>query len=113
MNGSKRSNSSTVAPRVAWAVLMLAALAIVPERPAQAQIYQELYAFRGGPDGYGPEGALVQGADQYFYGTCADGGQPTSNCGTCGYGTVFKIAPEGALTTPAWFNGTTNGRYPF
>jgi uncharacterized repeat protein (TIGR03803 family) len=78
----------------------------------QDYIYEQLYAFAGGTNGYGPEGALIQGADGYFYGTCAYGGQPTSNCPTCGYGTVFRMSPDGAVTTIAWF-GYTNGAYPF
>jgi uncharacterized repeat protein (TIGR03803 family) len=43
-------------------------------------------------DGASPLGALVQAADGDFYGT-TDGG------GTHGWGTVFKITPEGKLTT--------------
>ena len=79
---------------------------------AEPQVYKELYAFSADTNGYGPEGALVQGADGCFYGTCAEGGQPTSNCGACGYGTVFRITPDGMLTTLARFHGTagfTNG----
>lgn len=80
----------------------------------QAQIYQyqELYSFHSGTDGYSPQGALVQGAEGNFYGTTYQGGQPTTNCPACGFGTVFRITPEGALTTLAWFHGRaglTNG----
>jgi uncharacterized repeat protein (TIGR03803 family) len=39
-------------------------------------------------DGLGPVGALVQGADGYFYGTAARGG-------TTGYGTIFRIRFDG------------------
>ena len=46
----------------------------------------------GCTDGSAPNAALVQGADGNFYGT-------TSQGGTNGYGTVFKITPSGALTT--------------
>ena len=108
------------------AALLLAATVALDLRPgvqAQSYIYEQLYAFAGDTNGYGPAGALVQGADGYFYGTCAEGGQPTTNCGACGYGTVFKITPDGILTTMARFHGTsglTNGEgvtnyggYPF
>ena len=47
---------------------------------------------------------LVQGADGYFYGTTEYGG-------TYGYGTVFRITTDGALTTLASFN-STNGASP-
>ncbi len=46
-----------------------------------------------------PRAALVQGADGNFYGTTTQGG---SN----GYGTVFKITAEGALTTLHSFTGS-------
>ena len=93
----------------ALTVVVLSSLA---RASSQSYIYEQLYAFPGGTNGYGPEGALVQGADGYFYGTCAEGGQPTSNCPTCGYGTVFRMSPTGSLTTIAWF-GYTNGAYPY
>jgi len=56
-----------------------------------------LYTFcsqRNCADGSDPEAGLVQGSDGDFYGTTAGGG--THGC--CN-GTVFKITPEGALTT--------------
>jgi uncharacterized repeat protein (TIGR03803 family) len=74
---------------------------------AQNYSYEQIFAFAGDTNGYGPNGALVQGADGYFYGTCAEGGQPTTNYPAGGYGTVFKVTPQGNLTTLAWFN------YPF
>ncbi len=58
-----------------------------------------LYSFAGS-DGSAPFGALTLGTDGNFYGT-------TSSGGTNGlYGTVFKIAPGGALTTIYNFAGT-------
>lgn len=112
-----------------WAACrtLLAGAAVIVPVPAtgQGQIYryQELYSFRSEADGYSPRGAVVQGSDGNFYGTTYEGGQPTTNCPTCGYGTVFGITPEGALTTLAWFDGragltngegiTNFGGYPF
>jgi len=43
-------------------------------------------------DGANPEGALVQAANGIFYGTAGEGGATNS-------GTVFKMTPEGQLTT--------------
>ncbi len=40
---------------------------------------------------------MVQGADGNFYGTTLRGGNP-ANC-TSGCGTVFKLTPQGILTT--------------
>jgi uncharacterized repeat protein (TIGR03803 family) len=53
-----------------------------------------IYSFcvqTGCSDGAGPESSLIQATDGILYGTTSIGGN--------GYGTVFKITPEGALTT--------------
>jgi uncharacterized repeat protein (TIGR03803 family) len=50
-------------------------------------------------DGNGPAAVLVQGTDGNFYGTTEVGG-------TLGNGTVFKITPEGSLTTLYRFTGS-------
>ena len=49
-------------------------------------------------DGANPSGELVQGTDGNFYGTTENGGDLTC-FPSFGCGTVFKIAPSGALTT--------------
>jgi uncharacterized repeat protein (TIGR03803 family) len=49
------------------------------------------------PDGSDPGAALVQGADENFYGTTQTGG--SDNGCFFGCGTVFRITPAGALTT--------------
>jgi len=54
------------------------------------------------PDGTLPWAPPVQGADRNFYGTTGTGG--TTDCRN-GCGTVFKITPEGALTTLYSFHG--------
>ncbi len=58
------------------------------------------------PDGRGPIGALILGANGDFYGTTEFGG------GKADKGTVFKITSAGKLTTLATFNGT-NGANPY
>jgi uncharacterized repeat protein (TIGR03803 family) len=70
-----------------------------------------LYSFcsQGGTactDGAIPSGALVQATGGNFYGTTGGGGANTTDCGTIGCGTVFKITPSGTLTTLHSFNGT-------
>src|SRR6266571_6322234 len=88
-------------------------------RVAPDGTFRTLYAFSG-PDGWRPEhdddmlsaGALVQATDGNFYETTYFGG-PAFNAGGgngCN-GTVFKITPDGTLTTLVAFDGT-NGRYP-
>jgi uncharacterized repeat protein (TIGR03803 family) len=51
-------------------------------------------------DGTLPYEVLVQGTDGNFYGTTSSGGNPSCNCGT-----VFKITPNGTLTTLYSFTG--------
>jgi uncharacterized repeat protein (TIGR03803 family) len=57
-------------------------------------------------DGAYPQGGLVLGANENFYGTTFTGGN--SNCDGCGDGTVFKITPGGELTTLYSFCSQTN-----
>ncbi len=72
-----------------------------------------LYSFcpkLGCADGSSPAAGLVQAIDGNFYGTTSRGGT-SSNCyGGCG--TVFKITPEGVLTTLHSFEGT-DGDIPY
>jgi uncharacterized repeat protein (TIGR03803 family) len=63
-----------------------------------------LYTFCAEPgctDGAYPYAGLVQATDGKFYGTTSGGAN--------GYGTVFKIAPAGILTTLHSFNATDGG----
>jgi uncharacterized repeat protein (TIGR03803 family) len=76
---------------------------------ANAQTLTSLYQFGGLPtDGSEPRAGLVQGTDGNFYGTTYVGG-------TNGEGTVFKITPQGTLTTLYQFFGgySSDGRYPW
>ncbi len=54
-------------------------------------------------NGANPIGSLVQGTDGNFYGTTTGGGSST-NCGTFGCGTVFRMTLDGTLTTLASFD---------
>ncbi|MGA2737142.1 MAG: choice-of-anchor tandem repeat GloVer-containing protein [Bryobacteraceae bacterium] len=71
-----------------------------------------LYAFcsqSGCPDGSAPYAALVQASNGDFYGTTYDGGANLY------WGTIFKIAPSGTLTTLYSFcsqSGCTDGEGP-
>ncbi|MBV9990718.1 MAG: hypothetical protein JOZ72_05435 [Alphaproteobacteria bacterium] len=50
-----------------------------------------LYVFKGGLDGAGPVGQLLLDDDGYLYGTTTGGAGSEPN----GYGTVFRISPDG------------------
>jgi uncharacterized repeat protein (TIGR03803 family) len=66
-----------------------------------------LHSFTGTNDGADPNAGLVQGSDGYFYGTTYDGGEYTNQYGY-GYGTVFRISTNGALTSLHTFTDTNN-----
>jgi uncharacterized repeat protein (TIGR03803 family) len=76
-----------------------------------------LYTFDG-TGGIGPGGGLVQGIDGNFYGTTIAGGAlgcgPSNPQGDCG--TIFKITPQGTLTSLYSFcvqhGGCPDGFYP-
>jgi uncharacterized repeat protein (TIGR03803 family) len=69
-----------------------------------------LYSFSG-PDGYFPTVLVQSATDGNFYGITIWGG-PSANCtDRPGCGTVFKLTPEGALTTLHSFDGN-DGAYP-
>ena len=67
-------------------------------------LFTNLFSFDGTVNGSHPNAALLQGSDGNLYGTTSDGG-------TYGVGTVFRMSPEGALTTISVFDGF-NGANP-
>lgn len=72
-----------------------------------------LYNFNG-TDGQNPIGPLVQGSDGSLYGVTNTGGIINSDCYGCG--TVFKLTPDGVLTTIYQFcskPGCADGSLPF
>ena len=66
-----------------------------------------LYNFAGGTDGAKPQAVLIQGNDGNFYGTTNGGGKN-------GFGTVFKITPQGKETILHSFSfvGGSDGAIP-
>jgi len=68
---------------------------------------ETIYSFCAQPncaDGDLPTAGLIQATDGNFYGTASSGGNSTGCEGGCG--TVFKITPNGALTTLHTFSGS-------
>jgi len=63
-----------------------------------SSVITTLYSFTGMGDGGHPAAALTLGNDGNFYGTTAYGG-------TDGDGTVFRLAPNGALVSLVQFDG--------
>src|SRR5579863_3882586 len=71
-----------------------------------------LYGFCQGncPDGAQPVSGVIQGTDGNFYGTTSHGGG--GPCANGGCGTIFKMTPEGRLTTLHSFQGN-DGWWPY
>jgi uncharacterized repeat protein (TIGR03803 family) len=71
-----------------------------------------LYSFcpqsGGCKDGANPTGALLQAANGDFYGTTSSGGVGTYCPTLIGCGTIFRITPNGTLTTVYSFCSQTN-----
>ena len=65
-----------------------------------------LHSFMGVADGSFPYAELMQGVDGSFYGTTLEGG--ISN----GWGTVFKITPDGSVSNLYSFTGGADGGSP-
>jgi uncharacterized repeat protein (TIGR03803 family) len=98
-------------------------------RLTEQGVLTNLHVFAGPPEGSCPVGGLIQATDGNFYGVTEDGG--SNNCsdspvevgifdifGYCcdphygGYGTVFKLTPQGTFTTLYTFSGGTDGAWP-
>jgi uncharacterized repeat protein (TIGR03803 family) len=78
-------------------------------RMTPAGVLTILLEFTGteGPNlGSSPEAALVQGSDGNFYGTTPYGGADNQ-------GTIFRMTPEGVLTTLFEFGRNDNGSQPY
>lgn len=68
-----------------------------------------LHAFAGPPDGADPEAALIQASDGNFYGTTAGAAVQGQCCGT-----VFRMQPNGAVTTLVSFaDDSGKGLFPY
>jgi uncharacterized repeat protein (TIGR03803 family) len=67
--------------------------------------FSTLYSFTGGDDGFIPYGRLARDRDGNLYGSTEAAGAHRS-------GVVFKLAPDGTLTTLYSFTGGTDGSNP-
>jgi len=85
--------------KVAW-IVCLFCVATAIASPAGTK-FKTLVVFEL-TNGAGPYASLTQGTDGNYYGTTGGGGSSTY------YGTVFKMTPEGALTTLYSFCSQTN-----
>ena len=56
---------------------------------------------------------LVQGSDSNLYGATSAGGLGSDGSTGTGYGTIFRMATNGALTTVYSFTGASDGSFPY
>ncbi len=73
---------------------------LIPQ--AGSYVEQVLHNFCSQPacaDGSQPNPGLIRGLDGNFYGTTAYGGFAGTGCSSQGCGTIFKLTPNGTLTT--------------
>src|SRR5215468_6539156 len=109
----KQNTSNSRLINALWRPIMAFVAVTIASVCAHAQaIFSPIASFTGTND-TAPYGVLVQAADGSFYGTTMFGGENPnySPAYGIGYGTVFKVTPDGTLTTVASFNGT-NGINP-
>src|SRR5262245_3174251 len=90
-----------------------------PSKAWAAATLTTLHSFSG-RDGAKPVG-FTQGSDGNFYGTTEVGGRgfirpsslrPESTATNDGYGTLFKMQPDGTVTTLYSFTGEGDGGWP-
>lgn len=70
--------------------------------------FTTLHAFTCGADGASPSGALVEAIDGNFYGTTAGLSSPYCSAPA----TLFRLTPDGSLTTLHQFRSSTEGTEP-
>ena len=88
--------------RVIWAGLF----ALPAHGAWAAAVLTSIHSFQAFTNGAFPAGALVLGTDRNFYGTTGGGGT------NAGFGTVFRISTNGALTSLYSFTGGNDGGSP-
>lgn len=89
------------------ALLAAAASFTITATAAQAgHKLRVLYSFTGKKDGSNPHGPLLQDKQGNLYGTTIQGG-------SSGYGTVFRLSPDGTQTTLYSFSGGEDGHYAY
>lgn len=104
---------STFLPRLRTIGTIVIASLATASSYALGQTYSVLYAFRGAPDGQGPQSSLVLDANGNLYGTTYEGGIQDCIGYGFGCGTVFRINRNGRETILHNFiSGPLDGLWP-
>jgi len=59
-------------------------MTLLATQPSQAQTYDQLYSFKGSPDGAFPYSGVIRDSKGNLYGTSPGGGIATFECGKIG-----------------------------
>ena len=94
-------------PALSWLIISIALL--LPVALAAQPTYEVLHHFGPQPSPAYSYSALVQDSSGNFYGTSTQGGN--GECSNCG--TIFKLEPDGTLTTLHSFQGVPDGGTPY
>src|SRR5215467_354097 len=89
----------------AFCVLWALALALSAIEVRADAVLTTLHNFGVSKDGLDPASGLIKGNDGYFYGVTYGGG-------ASGYGTVFKVTADRAVTIVYSFTGGADGGAP-
>jgi uncharacterized repeat protein (TIGR03803 family) len=107
--------TSTIRPLTLFALLFTAAFAaFAGNTPETAPPLSEtlLHSFSNTGDGAYPAGGMILGSDGNFYGTTCGTAFAAGGPGVTSYGSVFKMTPDGTLTTVYTFGGGIDGNCP-
>ncbi len=106
MTKTLQQSISRMRQRAAGTALVLAIVLLLGiSHSTEAQTFTVLYNFAGSPDGANPFAGLVRDAAGNLYGTTYTGA-------SSGYGTVFKVEPNGTETVLYSFTGVADGGSP-
>src|ERR1700730_11991973 len=97
------STLSTCARGVA--MMAVCTLMTSPPLAQNGNTFEVIHAFDGGTDGQRPQAALIQATDGNFYGTTARGG-------LYGWGSIYRLTPDGTETVLHSFNLMLDGSRP-
>jgi len=105
------SGGNLLSGRLLSCILALSSSAFTSTVAASAS-EKVLYSFKGGGDGANPSGALISDVSGNLIGTTTEGGTGTDCAFNNGCGTVFELAPDGAVTVLYSFAGGSDGSFP-
>lgn len=103
----RQPSSLRQAKSTAICAILCAFVFAVTMHSAHAQTFTVLYTFTNTAQGEQPDAGLIADSDGNLYGTTQYGGT------NGGFGTIFRLAPNGKETVLYSFSGTPDGEDPY